>query len=105
MRALLASLALVLSACGAPAVLSSPTPAPSPLPLVELRYRIFDQVGRPWYCDPDFYSIARADEKELARQRLPEMQRDADTYAAILRHNGVGAAARLSDEQLLAVYH
>ncbi len=105
MRALLATLTLLLSACAVPAVLSSPTPAPSPLPLVELRYRIFDQVGRPWYCDPDFYPIARADEKELARQRLPEMQRDADTYAAILRHNGIGAATSLTDEQLLAVYH
>jgi hypothetical protein len=75
------------------------------LPLVELRYRIFDQVGRPWYCDPDFFPIARADEKELARQRLPEMQKDADTYAAILTHNGLTASATFTDDQLLGVYH
>ncbi|HEX9437532.1 MAG TPA: Hint domain-containing protein [Candidatus Limnocylindria bacterium] len=105
MRALLATLTLLLSACAAPAVLSSPTPAPSPLPVVELRYRIFDQVGRPWYCDSDFFPIARADEKDLARQRLPEMQRDADTYAAILRHNSLSAGTTLTDDQLLAVYH
>jgi len=104
MRWLLAVLALVLGACGA-AVSASPTPAPSPLPLVELRYRVFEQVGRPWYCDPDFFPLARADENDLARQRIPEMQRDADTYAAILRHNGLVVSGTLGDDQLLAAYH
>lgn len=105
MRVLAASLALLLSSCGAPAVLASPTPAPSPLPVVELKYRVFDQIGRPWYCDSDFYPVARADETELARQRSPEMQRDEDAYAAILRHTGIAPGADLSDDRLLAVYH
>lgn len=101
----MAALVLSAAACAAPGAAPSPTPAPAPLPLVELRYRVFDQVGRPWYCDPDFYPVARADETDLARQRLPEMQRDADTYAAILRHAGLTAGAPLTDDQLLAVYH
>jgi hypothetical protein len=101
----LAMLAVVVAVSCAPGVSASPTPAPSPLPVVELKYRVFEQVGRPWYCDSDFYPIARADEKDLARQRLPEMQRDADVYAAILRHNGLAAGATLTDDQLLAVYH
>jgi hypothetical protein len=104
-RSLAVALLLIAASCGGPTALATPTPTPSPLPLVELRYRVFDQVGRPWYCDPDFYPIARADEKELARQRLPEMQKDADTYAAILAHNSVTVGATLSDDQLLAVYH
>lgn len=101
-----ALLVAFLTACGGRAGPPSLTPVPSALPVVELKYRVFDQVGRPWYCDPDFYPISRADEKELARQRLPEMQKDAaDTYAAILGHNALGAGANLTDDQLLAVYH
>lgn len=102
MRLLVASVVLAVS-CTSP-LLASPTPAPSPLPVVELKYRVFEEVGRPWYCDPDFFPVARADEKDLARERLPEMQRDAETYGAILRHNGIGAAASVTDEQLLVVY-
>lgn len=96
---------VILAACGSAAAPPSPTVAPSPLPVVELKYRVFEQVGRPWYCDPDYYPIARANEADLARQRLPEMQQDTATYAAILAHNGLAAAVPLTDEQLLAVYH
>lgn len=98
-----AAAAFLLAACG---VLpgSSPTPVGPPLPVVELKYRVMEQVGRPWYCDPDFYPIARADEIDLARQRLPEMQADPD-YQAILRHNNVPPGAPLLDAELLAVYH
>jgi hypothetical protein len=102
MRFLLA-VALIVTACAGEGVLASPTPAP--LAVVELKYRVFDQVGRPWYCDRDFYPIARADERDLARQRLPEMQKDADTWSAILRHNALGAGVNLTDEQLLTAYH
>lgn len=105
MRWLLA-LAVVTAACGAPAVLASPTPAASPLPVAELKYRVFEQVGRPWFCDPDFFPVARADELELARQRLPDMERDAESFPAILRHHGItpGSAYSLSDALLLDMY-
>ncbi len=102
---LLIAVALTITACAGEGVLASPTPEPSPLAVVELKYKVFDQVGRPWYCDSDFYPIARADEKTLARQRLPEMQKDADTWAAILSHNALGAGANLTDDQLLTAYH
>lgn len=105
MRPPAAIILILLASCGGVPTRSAPTPVASPLPLIELKYRVFEQVGRPWYCDPDFFPIARADERELARERLPEMQKDTDTYAAILRHNGVAVGASLTDEQLLAVYH
>jgi Hint domain-containing protein len=92
--------AVLLAACGAPAI---PTASPSPLAVVELKYRIFEEVGRPWYCDPDFYPIQREDEAVLARQRLPEIQADAEGYRAILEHNGIAVAPATTD-QLLAVY-
>jgi hypothetical protein len=105
---LLVALALLLASCGggaAPAG-ATPTPAPSPLGIVDLKFRVFDAVGRPWYCDPDFFPVARADEKELARQRLPEIVQETDTYAGILRHESLAPTpATWSDAQLLAVYH
>ena len=104
MRLLLAT-ALVMAGCGGAGLLATPTPLPSPLSVVDLKFRVFGLVGRPWYCDPDFFPVARADEKDLARQRLPEMQQDAETYDAILRHNALPPApATWTDGQLLAVY-
>src|SRR5438105_4710819 len=70
MRLLLAA-ALVVAGCGGGGASPSTSPAPAPLGIVDLKFRVFDAVGRPWYCDPDFFPVARADEKELARQRLP----------------------------------
>lgn len=40
----------------------------------------------------------------LARQRLAEIRQDAETYAAIREHLGIGADADLTDAELLAVY-
>jgi hypothetical protein len=94
-------LGLVVGACTAPNASASPTPAP--LAVVELKYRVFEEVGRPWYCDPDFYPVQREDEAVTAGQRLPEIQGDAETYQAILRHNGL-AGAPASSDQLVAVY-
>jgi len=101
MSRVLLVLAVVLPACAGPAGAPQAT---TRLPLVELKYAVFEQIGRPWYCDPDFYPIARADEKDLARERLPEMQADPD-FRAILVHNGIAPGAALTDDQLLAVYH
>lgn len=96
---------LVASACAPTGVTASPTPAPAPLSVVELKLRLFSLVGRPWYCDSDFYPIARADEKTLARQRLPEMQQDAEVWNAIIQRNNLPPTpASWSDAQLLAVY-
>jgi hypothetical protein len=88
--------ATLLAACS-----TAVTPGPS-LPLPELKYRVFDAVGRPWYCDPDFYPIARADETAIAVQRFPDVQTDLETYQVILRHLGLAAAT--TDEQKLAAY-
>ncbi len=89
----LLALAIVLGACAAPA--DVPGPSPSPLPAAELKYRVMDAAGRVWFCDPDVYPVARADERDLARQRIGLIRGDAATYAAITARVG-------SDE--LAVY-
>jgi hypothetical protein len=89
-RALLC-LALALVACGAP-VGASPTPAVA-LPVAELKYRVMDAGGRIEFCDPDFYPVARSDEATLAAQRSGDIQKDAETYAAITKRVGSDALA------------
>ncbi len=97
---LILAVALALTACGGFAA-ASPTPAPSPLPAAELKYRVMDAAGRIWFCDPDFYPLARNDEYLLAKQKLPEIQRDAPTYAAITARVGTDELAVYRDWKAL----
>ncbi len=101
---ILALIAAAVVGCACSLVTPPPRPVASPLPVVELKYRVMDQVGRPWYCDSDFYPIARASEVDAAKQHLVEMQADPN-WSAILAHNGLAPGVPLLDTELLAVYH
>lgn len=90
-RALLCLAAAALVVCGAP-VGATPTPAVA-LPVAELKYRVMDAGGRIEFCDPDFYPVARADESATAAQRIGDIQKDAQTYAAITKRVGTDALA------------
>ena len=72
--------------------------------MADLVYVLMDQLGRPDWCDPDFYPVARADELSLAKEHLAEMQSDSALWSTILAHNGLGPDATLTDEQLVTVY-
>ena len=80
------------------------TPMPAPDPIAELKYVLFDRFGRLWYCDPDYYPVARADEADLAEEHFAEMQGDAPTFRSILEHLGYAPAASYTREQKLAIY-
>ena len=101
MRLLAFAMALILAACGAG--VTTPTPSPQPLTLAQLKYRVIDEFGRPFFCDPDFYPIARADEADLARQRFPDLQRDTETFTAIVARLKLTGPAYTADQQL-AIY-
>lgn len=93
----------IVAACASSQPSSPPsTPGPT-LPIAELKIRLVEQLGPLWYCDPDLYPVARADEADLAKQRFGEVQADADAFAAITSHTGLGAGP-FSDEQKLAIY-
>src|SRR5438093_5215551 len=89
-----------------PTAAPSPTPSPAPggLTQAQLKYRIVDDIGRPLFCDPDFYPIARGDEQDRAHERLPEIQKDAPTVAAILSHLAIAPSAAYPAQQELAIY-
>jgi len=87
---------------------ASPAPTPSPAPggltQAQLKYRLVDQFGRLLFCDPDYYPVARANEQALAHERLPEIQKDAATFSAILGHLGIAVASSYTSDQELAIY-
>ncbi len=115
----LALCAFVLAACApngfaipGPVTLATPTPTPAPpatpsgpLTQTDLKYLVLAHFPDFFYCDPDFFPIARAtDAVQLARQRLPEMQADAEVFQSILRHNGLTGLTTFTDDQVVAIY-
>ncbi|HEU5287836.1 MAG TPA: Hint domain-containing protein [Candidatus Limnocylindria bacterium] len=91
-RLLALAAGLLAASCGVGVPAASPTPA-APLPVAELKYRVMEAGGRIEFCDPDFYPVARADETQRARERIGEIQKDPDTYAAIVRRVGTDELA------------
>jgi hypothetical protein len=92
--------ALFLAACGGGS--ATPTPTPQPLTVPQVKYRVIDEVGKPWFCDRDFYPIARQDEREIAQQRFPELQRDTETFPVIVAR--LKLAPPYTADQQLAIY-
>lgn len=91
----------------------SPTPEPptliptlpsSTLSPTELKYRVLEHFPDFFFCDPDFYPIARGDEMELAQQRSPELQANQEEFQAILNHNGLSGQTSFTDEEKLLTY-
>jgi len=101
MRLALAVLVVATVACGS----AAPTPAVgTPLNTTQLKFAVMDSVGKPVYCDPDFYPIARTGGEEAnAVSTYPQIKSDAETYAAIVAHERL-PAGDLTDAQKLVVY-
>ena len=101
MRLALAALVVATVACG------SATPAPAvgtPLNATQLKFAVMDSVGKPVYCDPDFYPIARQGGEEAnAVSTYPQIKADAESYAAIVAHEHL-PSGDLTDAQKLVVY-
>jgi hypothetical protein len=94
-----------------PVVTPAPTPSPTITPvasgaltLAQLKYRLIDRFGRLWYCDPDFYPVARADQDSLAESRFPEVQKDTETFNAIVAHLGYVPSNTYTHAQKVAIY-
>ncbi|HEX2647193.1 MAG TPA: hypothetical protein VHO95_08185, partial [Candidatus Dormibacteraeota bacterium] len=101
MRFALAAILVLVAACGAVAphgVNGSPLSEP------QLKFAVMDAVGKPVYCDPDFYPLAReGGEQASALELYPQIRADLPTYAAITAHEHV-PSGDLTDAQKLIVY-
>jgi hypothetical protein len=83
----------------------TPGPTPGPVPtLPQLKLTLIGAYGRLWYCDPDFYPIARQDEIDAARERWVEVVADAEAFAALTSRLGMDPGGAFTNEQKLEVY-
>jgi hypothetical protein len=100
MRLAIAVVMLVALACG-PVNTGGPGGA---LSLAQLKFDVMDVAGKPAWCDPDFYPLARAGgEQQNAVAKYPEIRADITTYNAIAAHEHL-PSGDLTDEQKLTVY-
>ncbi len=98
MKAALALVMLLTLACGS----ATPGPVGSPLSVPQLQFRVLDAVGKPAWCDPDFYPLGHP-EMPNAIAQYPAIKADTATYAAIVEHEHLPSGS-LTDEQKLTVY-
>jgi len=92
-----------------PVTYIAPTSTPIPplsggLGPTELKYRVLAEFPDFFFCDPDYYPIAREDEGVLARQRFPEIQANAEEFNTILAHNNLTGITDFNDDQKLLIY-
>jgi hypothetical protein len=80
-----------------------PTPGPA-LTLAGLKLSIINRFGPLWYCDRDFYPIARGEEIDHAIERWSEVVADTDAFGAIVAAQGLDPAGPFTDAQKLSVY-
>jgi hypothetical protein len=81
-------LALVLSSCGAASSTAGPSPSSAAaLSVPQLKYAVIDHVGKPDFCDPDFYPVARVGgEQSNADAQYATIKADSELYSAIVAH-------------------
>ena len=88
-----------------PALTLTPIPPlPGGLGPTELKYRVLDQYPDFFFCDPDFYPVARDDELNLARQRFSQIQSEAEVFNTILARNNLSGFVSFTDDQKLVIY-
>jgi hypothetical protein len=72
--------------------------------ITELKYKVLEKFSDFFFCDPDFYPVARDDETSLALQNFPELQANPDEFQVILSHLGLSGQTAFTDEQKLRIY-
>ena len=93
-------LLLTIVACGSVA----PAPVGSPLSVPQLKFAVMDSAGKPAFCDPDFYPLARpGGELASAVANYPTIKADTQAYAAIVAHEHL-PSGDLTDDQKLVLY-
>ena len=100
-RAFAALVAVFAVACGS----AAPTPVVgAPLTITQIKFAVLDSEGLPVYCDPDFYPLAReGGEQASAIAKFPEIQANAELYAAIIAHEKL-SDTNVNDPEKLIIY-
>jgi len=110
---LAAGLVLLPSACGVqptqtPRTQTPTTQTPTPpviYSLPQLEYRLVSRFGDVFYCDPDFYPVAREGQEEKnALEQFPSIRTNEAEFSAILEHLGLPNKAQYTNEDKLRIY-
>lgn len=81
-----------------------PTPASS-FSQYQLEYQLLEKYPDVFWCDPDFYPVAREGQEELnAQDQFPTIQANADEFVAILQKLGMPQKSDYTDEEKLLIY-
>ena len=93
----------LVAGCLVPGGGPPPTPNATSTP-AQLKYLLLDHYGesRFFYCDPDYYPVARGDEQERAIAAFPGIENDTDTFSAIVARKGLQPPC--TNEKKLLVY-
>jgi hypothetical protein len=87
--------------CG---VQQTPTP-PVEYSVPELEYRVISSFDNVFWCDPDFYPVAREGQEERnAREQFATVRANTTEFSAILAHLGLPERSEYSDEEKLQIY-
>ena len=70
----------------------------------ELKYRLISSLGTIFFCDPDFYPVARELTPEQIAQRVAIIRQNPEEYNVILKFLGMPLNASLSAAQQAQVY-
>jgi hypothetical protein len=98
------ALALLVLACAACGTITAAPAMGTPLTSSQLKFKVMDSVGKPVYCDRDFYPIARQGGEEAnAIAQYPVIKADSESYAATVAHENL-PAGDLTDAQKLVLY-
>jgi len=99
-----------LAGCGAVGSTLPVQPSPTEpvigfgLSATEIKYWLIEALGEPFYCDPDYYPVARADENELAQTWFDQVDSSGEEVQGILRQLDLPGPVGLTADELLAVY-
>ena len=108
---LVAGLGLSSLACAAASTEEGPastetspslTPSGERLVAAQLKYVLIDTFGPPFFCDPDYYPVARGDEQQKALEWFGQVDLASEEMRAILAR--LRMVALLSDEDILMAY-
>ncbi len=71
----------------------------------ELSYLLLSHFGNVFWCDPDFYPVARVGQEEQnAVQQFSSIRADGVEFSAIIEHLGLLDKAEYTDAQKLQIY-
>jgi hypothetical protein len=102
-------LGILLSGCKSQSSTTTTTTTATTLPVVysvyQLEYRLFTQYPNVFYCDPDYYPVAReGQEQQNASTQFPVIKSNQAEFSAILAYLNLPDKTDYTDNEQLLIY-